>query len=40
MLYELRAAMSVPADSEQIADYVKVVGKGLVRGPVDIAISN
>jgi hypothetical protein len=40
MLYELQAAMLVPADSQQIADYGEVVGKGRVRGPVGIAVSN
>jgi hypothetical protein len=40
MLYELQAPMSVPADSQQVADYVRVVGGGRARGPVGIAISN
>jgi hypothetical protein len=40
MLYELQGAMSVPADSQQIADHVRMVGKGRERGPVGIAISN
>jgi hypothetical protein len=39
MLYDLQAPMSIPADSQQIADHVKRIGGGRERGPVGIAIS-
>jgi hypothetical protein len=39
MLFDLHAPMSIPADSQQIAEHVKTVGGGRQRGPVGIAIS-
>ena len=39
MLYDLRAPMTIAADSQELADYVKSVGQGRERGPVGIAIS-
>jgi hypothetical protein len=39
MLYDLRAQMTIPADLQPAADYVKAVAKGRARGPVGVAIS-
>jgi hypothetical protein len=40
MLYDLHAPMATAAESQQIADQVKTVGKGRTRGPVGVALSN
>jgi hypothetical protein len=39
MLYDLRSPMSIPADSQQIANHVRAVGGGRERGPTGIAMS-
>ena len=39
VLFDLRAPMAIPADSQQIADHVVAVGQGRERGPVGIAIA-
>jgi hypothetical protein len=39
MLYDFRAQMTIPADLQPAADYVKAVAQGRARGPVGIAIS-
>jgi hypothetical protein len=39
MLYEMQAAMTIAADSQQIANHVERVAGGHERGPVGIAMS-
>jgi hypothetical protein len=39
VLFYLHASMSIPADSQRVADYVQAVGAGRQRGPVGIAMS-
>jgi hypothetical protein len=38
MLYDLHVPIAVEADSQHIADHIRIVGGGRARGPVGIAI--